>query len=248
MKLVDKIKNYFCDDEEEEAPKKGNRTVVEDIKPKIEVKDEKRTNDKGNDVNLDAISERELFKSDPTFNFPIIFDDEDFKDEEIPNKRITPTKVEQTRVIEKVETKVFKPSPNISPIYGIIDNDVKVETTNNNDNLFNLYEENKKVDIDDVLGKVYSQTQTRVEIKRETYSDIKDQPVKETKDEESFDFFNNIDSTSKEEIRAKIVDEPIKSVDEKLKSIDELLENTDDEDFYSLVDSMYKENEDEGDK
>lgn len=81
MKLIDKIKNYFYDEEEEDASKKNVAPKAEPVafKPKEEPKEEKKES-RLNETNVDAISERELFKSDPTFNFPIIFDDEDFKE------------------------------------------------------------------------------------------------------------------------------------------------------------------------
>lgn len=248
MKLIDKIKNYFCDDEED-ASKKHAPTKVEQssTRAKPEVKDEKTQQSNSSNTNVDTISERELFRSDPTFNFPIIFDDEDFKDEKLNNSRISITKKEQTKTVEVVEKKVFKPSPNISPIYGVISSDTKAEKPNSSENLLNLYDENKKIDIDDILGRVYDQT--RVEIKKENYTEVKgifNTPVKE---DSSFDFFNNIETEPREEIKTKVEITRVstKNVDEKLKTIDELLDNTDEEDFYSLVDSMYKENDEEGD-
>jgi hypothetical protein len=251
MKLIDKIKNYFCD-EEEEAPKSAVQPKVEqaNAKVKTEFREEKKENDDKPKTDVNAISERELFKSDPTFNFPIIFDEEDFKDEKINTSRIKPSKIEKNKVeipIER-ERKIFKPSPIISPIYGVINIESKEKGNENNssvDSLLNLYDENKKIDIDDVLGKAYPQT--RVESMRENYTKPVDEPVIMKKDDAAYDFFNNI-TPDKEEKKpvVEVKDEAISVADEKLKSIDELLENTDDDDFYSLVDSMYKDNEEEG--
>lgn len=234
MKFIDKIKNYFCDEEDVEAVKRTES-------PKVNIAESNKVNENKENENVDAISERKLFKSDPTFNFPIIFDDEDFKEETLRKPSINQMHVEQTKVIERVvETKIFKPSPNISPVYGILaEGDDGDGSKNVNDNLLNLYDDNKKVDIDDVLGRVYEQTRT--EINRDNYTNIND--------DSSIDLFKNIELDSKDEIKTKIevTKESIISVDEKLKTIDELLDNTEDEDFYSLVDSMYKE-EEENDK
>jgi hypothetical protein len=38
-------------------------------------------------------------------------------------------------------------------------------------------------------------------------------------------------------------DDSVKDIDDKIKSIDDLLKDTTDDDFYSLVDNMYKEEE-----
>lgn len=257
MKLIDKIKNYFYDEEEEDASKKNVAPKAEPVafKPKEEPKEEKKES-RLNETNVDAISERELFKSDPTFNFPIIFDDEDFKEEKKieprVESRISVTKTVQTKTVETVvEKKAFKPSPIISPVYGVIDSSAKSEdnTSKSKDSLLNLYDKNKKIDIDDILGKVYEPA--KVEVKREEHISEKVETVvtPKAKDDLAIDFFNNIDTETREERKAKaeVAKESVDAVDEKLKSIDELLENTDDEDFYSLVDSMYKEDE-EGDK
>lgn len=251
MKLIDKIKNYFYDEDEAGEPKKEAPSKSTPSKSKTaEVKEEKNVDDEKKKENLDVVSERDLFKSEPTFNFPIIFDEEDFKTDKVPNNRINTVKKEQTKIeVEKTEKKAFMPSPNISPIYGIIRDQTTVNMKDANDNLLNLYEDNKKVDIDDVLGKVYEQT--RIEIKHESYEEVSSTPQPEIKEDLSLDFF---DSEQKNNVtREKLKSKPNKKeiptddVDKKLKSIDELLENTSDDDFYSLVDSMYKENNEDED-
>ena len=77
-------------------------------------------------------SERDLFRSERTFNFTQFDDDEE---EELPPRRNVLDR-ERDRRTNKVETKepvvveqpkVFKPSPVISPIYGILDKDYKKE-------------------------------------------------------------------------------------------------------------------------
>ncbi|MFA5408067.1 MAG: hypothetical protein WC343_04770 [Bacilli bacterium] len=241
MKFIDKIKNYFYDDEDEEASKKKAVSVSEQptTKQKTVTKDEGKAPIK--DTTSDVVSERELFRSESSFNFPIIFDDEDFKDDKRKDTGINVLKKEQTKAVEFNEKRVFKPSPNISPVYGIIDTASKTETKNDSDNLFNLYETNKKVDIDDVLGRVYSAK--RVEMKRDNYTETKS----DNKDDLTIDLFNSVEPQPKEEIlKVEHINEQVESTDEKLKTIDELLANTDEEDFYSLVDSMYKEDK-EGD-
>jgi len=233
MKLIDKIKNYFYDEEDDEKEIKLVNSPEDSINAKEEDIVDKKEVIVPNDEKLDAISERELFKSDPTFNFPIIFDEEDFKEEKTPKKSIKNDINDQIKIIERPKNRKFKPSPNISPVYGIIsDDDKPTGSTKREDNLLNLYDEKKKVDIDDVLGKVYEQS--RVDLKNENYKTIEEDT---SLNNLSIDLFDNNND--------KVLDEPIDKIDEKLKTIDELLENTNDEDFYSLVDSMYKEEENE---
>lgn len=242
MKLIDKIKNYFYDEDEPNTP------IVEqqqEVKENPTIKSEPKQPEK---TNIDVISERELFKSEPTFNFPIVFDDDDFKEEKVVDKRINTVITEQTKTVETtIEQHIFKPSPIISPVYGIINTEeITKPKTDSSDNLLNLYDENKKIDIDDVLGKVYEQK--RVEIKKENYVETKTVTNEQPKEEPPFDFFKNIENEQLNENNSEKENtrEKTKKIDEKLKSIDELLESTDDDDFYSLVDSMYKDKE-EGD-
>jgi hypothetical protein len=236
MKFIDKIKNYFYDDEEDENDLKLKEVRTPDVNQ--DATNSKSENEKNvsSDEKLDVVSERELFKSDPSFNFPIIFDEDDFEEEKAKKESINERKFEQNKVVGGPSKKVFTPSLNISPVYGVISDDKKdADSKKKEDNLFSFYDEKKKVDIDDVLGKVYPPSRT--ELKSDNYQKVDIEPVVES--DLSIDLFDN-DSNS-------IIEEPIAKIDEKLKSIDELLEDTESEDFYSLVDSMYKEEDNEGD-
>lgn len=246
MKFVDKIKNYFYDGEDDDTDKKKivnkmeNRFLRDKEHHKEEIKEEAKEEK--------AVNERELFKSDPTFNFPIIFDEEEVKEVkavEPPPRDFIRRDVQ--KIIEHSENKKFKPSPNISPVYGIIEHDdipKKSEETNSNKHS-SIYDDKKLIDIDDILGRGYDQK--RVDLKQENYDFEKpDLPIP-PKEDASFDLFDNEELNSKDDIEEPVVaSSSIKKVDEKLKSIDELLENTNDDDFYSLVDSMYKEDNEDG--
>ena len=68
MGFINKIKNFFYDEEEVEeevTPKK-----VEQVKKKKHVIEDDRE---------EQVSERELFRSERTFNFPVDVEEEDFK-------------------------------------------------------------------------------------------------------------------------------------------------------------------------
>lgn len=130
MGLMSKIKNIFYDeiDEEEEdttiIPKKETprREIVKEEKPE-EVKIVK--NEVVENVKTDnTFSERDLFRSERTFNFTEFDDDEPTYEtprinalelDKKPSRVETPTREVNTK------PKAFKPSPVISPIYGILD-------------------------------------------------------------------------------------------------------------------------------
>ena len=144
MGVFSKLKNIFYDEEVIEEPsteikidKPAKKEIVE--KPRVEeikvvrqeerrepeIKEEPKSEPSFN-------SERDLFRSERTFNFTQFDDDEE---EELPPRRNVLDR-ERDRRTNKVETKepgvveqpkVFKPSPVISPIYGILDKDYKKE-------------------------------------------------------------------------------------------------------------------------
>lgn len=143
MGVFSKLKNIFYDEieveEENEVEKElesVNRVVIkDDDEPKIEkikTRIEEELNKKAviNEEEKETINnERELFRSERTFNFTE-FDDEE---PELPPRKnaLTETRVSAPAEVKqevKVEKpKVFKPTPIISPIYGILDKDYKKE-------------------------------------------------------------------------------------------------------------------------
>lgn len=127
MGLFGKIKDIFYDEEEIEVEEKEvKKPRIEEINiPKKEntIKEEVVKNEKP------SYSERELFKSEPTFKFPIIDEEEEEKPK--PQTRsgirvldLDKPSISRTTEVKREEPKVektFKPSPIISPIYGILD-------------------------------------------------------------------------------------------------------------------------------
>ena len=98
-----------------------------------------------------------------------------------------------------------------------------------------------KVDIDYVIKKASGEYSSGEKIERK-------KKVKEVKEEEKVDDLIELFKETDEEIKEIELDnkkENNEKVDEKIKSIDELLNDTSDEDFYSLVDNMYKEGVDD---
>ena len=148
MGLFKKIKDIFYDEEivdvpieepprrkkEEEKRKPVIEEIVSEPIPKPVVKEPVES------IRSSYTSERELFKSDKTFDFPVFEDEED----ELPKTRSKTNVLELQRELEQrtistrletpervndlPETKSkFKPSPIISPVYGILDKNYKKE-------------------------------------------------------------------------------------------------------------------------
>ena len=236
MGLFDKLKNVFMEDDIDEEPVRSV-PKVEEIK-KEEPVIQKRERELPVE---DTFSDRELVNSKENFKFPIIFEDEDFKEEKKKTKSINVLERENTKYEDlikrdtKPQKKVFKPSLVISPVYGVLDKNYSKEDITTKDG--NRVSNDNGVDIDTVIKKAYGEevvTKTREEKREE-----ENKTVDAFKEEET-----DIKSLTIEQAEIKANE---REVDDKIASIDELLNDTNtDNDFYSLVDSMYKN--EEGDK
>lgn len=236
MGLFDKLKNVFMEDDIDEEPVKSV-PKVEEIK-----KEEPVIQKRERELPIeDTFSDRELVNSKENFKFPIIFEDEDFKEEKKKTKSINVLERENTKYEDlikrdtKPQKKVFKPSLVISPVYGVLDKNYSKEDITTKDG--NRVSNDNGVDIDTVIKKAYGEevvTKTREEKREE-----ENKTVDAFKEEET-----DIKSLTIEQAETKANE---REVDDKIASIDELLNDTNtDDDFYSLVDSMYKN--EEGDK
>lgn len=163
MGLVNKLKNILFEEEEVEVPviekkeTKISEPVIREMPRKEEPKGVSTYNNFYNEeavakppvaekevpvaapykeeikTNVDEVSEREIFKSEKTFNFPS-FDEEEFESSmprrttnvmEHERKKFRDKNSHKVEVSKKEENKEvktkFKPSPIISPVYGILD-------------------------------------------------------------------------------------------------------------------------------
>lgn len=157
MGFINKIKNILFEEEvvEEEEINKKSQVEKELNKPqKVDnssnlfdlLEDEPRKVDPKKEIktesfSADDLSDRDLYKSEKTFNFPV-FDEEEFEST-LPKPRTTNVMVNEKPIVRKTEKraeyphyevpvknedkKKFKPSPIISPVYGILDKDYQKE-------------------------------------------------------------------------------------------------------------------------
>ena len=244
MGLFDKLKNIFIEDEFDEEPISVPKKIekVENIEIKENVIEKEKPKDIEN-----TFSDRELLESNEKFKFPIIFEDDDFKDERKKTKSINVLERENNkyepeikREVRPQQKKVFKPSPVISPVYGVLDKNYSKDDISSKDGLLN--DSSLKVDIDSVMKKAYGEDKI---MSREEKN-----KVEKFENTNLFDDLKDLETDiSSNEIMSEsdilLNDTKNDEIDEKIKSIDELLKDTTDEDFYSLVDSMYKDEEGE---
>lgn len=144
MGLLDKVKNLFTEEYEEEVPIKKEVKHVEITPPRRETPREMVSTPsvQAQPVasepfvkKVEPISDSTALNREEKFKFPVYFDDEDFED--LPKKEISkkvevkkeePPKVEPYKAAKMIEEKRnFKPSPIISPVYGVLDKNYKKE-------------------------------------------------------------------------------------------------------------------------
>lgn len=244
MGLFDKLKNIFIEDEFDEEPISVPKKIEK--LENIEIKENVIEKEKPKDIE-NTFSDRELLESNEKFKFPIIFEDDDFKDEKKKTKSINVLERENNkyepeikREVRPQQKKVFKPSPVISPVYGVLDKNYSKDDISSKDGLLN--DSSLKVDIDSVMKKAYGEDKI---MSREEKN-----KVEKSENTNLFDDLKDLETDiSSNEIMSEsdilLNDTKNDEIDEKIKSIDELLKDTTDEDFYSLVDSMYKDEEGE---
>lgn len=244
-----------------EEVKVTNYRDYSNIEPVIreEVKMEEKV--RSNNIKEDVVSERELFKNEKTFNFPA-FDEDEF-DHYVPKKRSTnvieherakvahkPThkeeyKKEYKKPEEVKEVKKFKPSPIISPVYGILDkNYTPDEITTRTDMAIG-----RSLDVDTVRRKAFGS-----KVVNESEKKVIDKALEEkiekarTIDELLKDSSDEVIKIDEENIE-KNIDEPLSRESHLEKKKEEHQPNIEDDtlenDLFDLIDSMYEDREED---
>lgn len=295
MGLLNKIKGILFEEVEEDevasAPKsEEKKPIAEKIEPqrKVEEPVEKsvpKVTTPVKEEKTENLNERDLFKSDNISPF-FDFDEEEFSNmsrvqkpkttnvmEYERKKRVEKrydmgsfSKIERTEVVEK---KKFKPSPIISPVYGILNEDYKPEDIKNKtDNVVNT-----GLDFNSVRKKAFGEEtlsepettyyEESVTVKVKENEEEKQQKVKTIDEllEDTADVTINVDDKNDVEDKKDIEVtndevEDYERIDEDLEEVttkndvnktemekvedDDTLEN----DLFDLIDSMYDNRED----
>lgn len=229
MGLFKKIKDILYDEEEyteqiKITPEMRNEQIPDKVEAPKEIREVSKPVQKEEQVKT-VERESDLFTKNNSF--PFDFDEEEFKQVNKPAPKPEPPKpifehhssnvleierkkkverrtdygrYEKTEITETTERKRFKPSPIISPVYGILNQDYSKGDIIQR-------EDSDKMDIQSVRNKAFGE---KKEIKKEV-------PVKEEKPA----------TTYYQESETVTITEPSEK-EKKVKTIDELLENTSD--------------------
>lgn len=285
MGVFSKLKGIFYDEvEEDEVEEKEIDKVSKFVRkePKVENEIPKIEEVKYRPVELEkkevkeepikednTFSERDLFRSERTFNFV------DFSDEEEEVKPASRRNVlsEENRTIktelpqnENEPQKAFKPTPVISPIWGVLNKDYKKEEikekTLKNDNLSSAVTSYDTVrrkaygtledELEDTLNSVNKITTTT--IKKEISKVDKDVDLLEQKTQKIEDLISKIEDASNDldktmslsigELEDRAEENNYKEEESKEEVSDKTLtDSTLEHDLFNLIDSMYDDKE-----
>ena len=225
-------------------------------------------------------SERELFRKENSFEFPS-FDEEEFQSSVQKPKSTNVLEYERKRTIEAKserpryerapqevgEKKKFKPSPIISPVYGILNQDYKAE---------DIIDKNtkNKISFEEVRKKAFEPVSPKKEEKETELpkiSDIISEPVvtffeekdnikieDNKKDAKEYKTINDLLESASEEIPLEdtleipktnnldVIEEELEKIEEEKvsdKSLEDTMDATKDNELFELIDSMYDERE-----
>lgn len=276
MKLFDKIKNILFEEEDDlpvisEKEKPVPEVVVQDKEPDYHKFDQqeielpkRKQDDPTEDVN---VTERDLFKSPKTFNFPLDVEDDLENMLGHRNKNAVEIKKETEHKYDKYslyseepkkpEKEPFKASPIISPVYGVMDKNYKKEDILMKSDPKKSPSQQKGIDLDKIRKKAYGTLEDDIETTldkplNDFYKTDNNEEIKPVKSIDDL-LIDSIKEEKKEELdhsfEEKALNETFK-LDEvigEMKKASAELESADDEDLFNLIDSMYSADE-ESDK
>lgn len=271
MGFMNKLKNLFTEEieeEEQQNPIKKEIQVsipspVEESKIEPEIKPESE------------IIENTAIQKEEKFVFPVFFDDKDFDTLESPKPKEEPKVKRETYggatidVSQKKEEHIFKPTPIISPVYGILDKNYKKEDITSRKKSVSLdgfYSQPKTLTVDDIRNKAYGTLEDdlestlvgpmgpiheKIEVEEEVVEDNdmfeeleQEEVITVPTDSAIQEFINeeptdSIEENNPEEITDNIVEEELNKI------YDDNKETLNDSDLFNLIDSMYEDGDEE---
>ena len=263
---IEKVSRFVKKDKKEEPEMPKIEEVKLDREPeeeKIEVKEEPIKED-------NTFNERDLFRSERTFNFVDFSDDEE--EEVIPSRRNVLSDANrapklETPAKETTEVKAFKPTPVISPIWGVLNKDYKkdeiVEKEPSQDRItaaVTSYDTVRRKaygtledELEDTLNSMSKVTPNKIQ--EEVDKVDKDMDLLEQKTQKIEDLISKIEDASNEldktmsmsigELEDKAAEANYQEEVEEEENVSDktLTDSTLEHDLFNLIDSMYDDKE-----
>ena len=224
MGLLDKMKNLFTEEVEEEPVK----SEVMQIEIPAPVKKEEALDE----FNMeDSVSDSEVIKKEEKTVAPIFFDDSYFKELEQP--KVVKREVKSSYMKEKREDKRFTPTPIISPVYGVLDKNYNKEDITTKKERENITHTNTSITLDEVRKKAYGTLEDDIETTL-----FGSNSILFTEEKEEKDLFDDLidDIEIKDDIN--IVEEELDNGN----LIEDILDehSISNSELFDLIDSMYE--------
>ena len=235
---LNKMKNFLFDEEEEEGISKQAR-IKGKLKEKKEEKDIiKKEKEDFDDLYFEDISEPNIdnseiqsrvVKNENEFKFPEFNDDDFMTTRRVEEPIILKEEKREEKVAlyqgskRKEETKKFKPSPIISPIYGLLDSEGNLIKESSSDKI-TLSKSREEMSLDDIRKKAYGKLDLELE---NTLNKLNGKTIEEAEKD-----------MEKEEKKVELSRTKQK---EKLKSIDPIVEKRKSDDDMILPNINFKE-------
>ena len=264
MGFLDKVKNMFIEEIEEDEPIKK-----EEIQVKIEapVKEEKE------EIEEELIEKEEIKETvKQKTQLPNFFDDNDFdepitpiKKEEIQVKTYAPIKeygIKKDDIKpkitgyngkkEEIKKLNFEPTPIISPVYGVLNKNYKKDeiTSKKPEKITKKPTQRANINLDDVRKKAYGTLEDDIDITLDSKEHLMfTAPPAKVVEEEPIDIFAELEKedTLDDLLNSYSFDEEPKIEDELSRNYD-IYEDDDvelnDSDLFNLIDSMYEKRDD----
>lgn len=258
MGLMDKVKNLFTEEIEEEVevkeePIKKETIHVEIASPAAPVERE-----------VAPLPEPDVaVEKEEEFKFPF-FDDEDFheieekpKEREERKKRVSPQRKDIKDVYSPVkeEKKVFKPTPIISPVYGILDKNYQKEDIKSKNAKPRSYYNPKEATVDEIRNKAYGTLEDEIETTLFGRNNLLFDDINEAANNDMIDEIEKEEKNSiKEDYNDSIIGERPRHISDEEPELTDLLEaelgkdepkeeaphKISDSELFSMIDSMYQ--------
>lgn len=234
MGFFEKVKNMFTEEVEEEVK-------VEQVKreePRVTVEP----------IDTEPVKLENTIEEEPTYSKTVFFDDNDFEDLKL-NKKEEPVKSFEreygirTDYKKEEEKKVFKPTPIISPVYGILDKNYHKEDIVSKNDVIRPKEE-KLSKIDTIRNKAYGTLEDELE---NTLFGNNSILFKQIEEPEAIEEIERIDENVLSDLTEDIGKELDELLEKKEKYLDKENEKTEvTDDLLDFIDStLYKNGDDE---
>lgn len=257
MKLFDKIKNLFIEEVEEEKPIKKEVIKVEIPSPE-EQKQKEVERVEEDEVLPDNLG---VLKKEEKYNSVVFFDDKDFDtltvSQSFKNKPVVKREGYNNKEV-KEEKKIFKATPIISPIYGILDKNYRREDVTPKKTNHSLMYDLEDITVDDVRKKAFGTledelettlfSKTSVIVNKEEFVEKDNITDMFEELEQEANYINN--EVDEDTIEMDLLNE-LQSQSHEMNLVEEAMEEPEEDidlkesDLFNLIDSMYDKGEDE---